>query len=110
MTLNKIFQENKETPCDVSVPWGKKNCKRVIGIKQIAKSIWCGTVTRGRKITGRWVWDTRRFDNPVFISSIAKVNGKPKRFTKLPLCERIKELVRAEIKKQKEANNAEETA
>ena len=110
MTLNKIFQENKETAMTVSVPWGKKSCKRVIGIKQIAKSIWCGTVTRGRKITGRWVWDTRRFDNPVFISSIAKVNGRPKRYTKLPLCERIKELVRAEIKKQKEANNAEETA
>ena len=110
MTLNKIFQENKETAMTVSVPWGKKNCRRIIGIKQIAKSIWCGTVTRGRKITGRWVWDTRRFDNPVFISSIAKVNGKPKRYTKLPLCERIKELVRAEIKKQKEANNAEETA
>lgn len=110
MTLNKIFQENKETPCDVSVPWGKKSCKRVIGTKQIAKSIWCGTVTRGRKITGHWVWDTRRFDNPVFISSIAKVNGRPKRYTKLPLCERIKELVRAEIKKQKEANNAEKTA
>ena len=110
MTLNKIFEENKETPCDVSVPWGKKNCKRVIGIKQIAKSIWCGTVTRGRKITGRWVWDTRRFDNPVFISAITKVNGKPKRFTKLPLCDRIKELVRAEIKEQKEANNAKETA
>ena len=110
MTLNKIFQENKEAAMTVSVPWGKKNCRRIIGIKQIAKSIWCGTVTRGRKITGRWVWDTRRFDNPVFISAIAKVNGKPKRYTKLPLCERIKELVHAEIEKQKEVNNAEETA
>ena len=110
MTLNKIFEENKEIPYVASVPWGQKKYKRVIGLKQIAKTIWCGTVTRGRKVTGRWVWNMYRFENPVFISSVVKVNGKPKRFTKLPVCERIKELVCAEIKKQEEANNAEETA
>ena len=111
MTLNKISQENKEIAMPISVVWGKKNCRRIIGIKQIAKSVWCGTVTRSRKITGRWVWDTRRFDNPVFISSIVMVNGKPKRYTKLPLCEKIKELVNAEIAKQKgDEKHAEKTA
>lgn len=106
MTLNKIFENNKETAMTVSIPWGKKNCQRIIGIKRIAKSVWCGTVTKNKKVTGRWVWDMHRFDNPVFISSIVMVNGKPKRYTKLPLCEKIKELVNAEIAKQKggEAN------
>lgn len=101
MTLNKIFENNKETAMTVSIPWGKKNCQRIIGIKRIAKSVWCGTVTKNKKVTGRWVWDMHRFDNPVFISSIVMVNGKPKRYTKLPLCEKIKDLVRNEIGKQK---------
>lgn len=110
MTLNKIFESNKETAMPVSVVWGKKNCRRVIGIKQIAKSVWCGTVTRSRRITGRWVWDTRRFDNPVFISSIVTVNGKPKRYTKLPICEKIKDLVRNEMMKEGDEANAVKTA
>ena len=110
MTLNDIFEENKETPYTFSVPWGKKKYEKAIHTKQVSQSIWCGTVTQKKRTVGRWIWDINRFFSPVFISSIAKVNGKPKRFTKLPVCERIKELVRAEIKKQGEANNAEETA
>ena len=35
MTLNKIFEENKETPYVASVPWGQKKYKRVIGLNHI---------------------------------------------------------------------------
>lgn len=64
MTLNKIFEENKEIPYVASMPWGQKKYKRVIGLKQIAKTIWCGTITRGQKVTGRWVWNMYRFEKP----------------------------------------------
>ena len=110
MTLNDIFEENKELPYISSVPWGKKKYEKAIHAKQVSQSIWCGPVMQGKRTIGRWIWDTNRFFSPVFISSIAKVNGKPKRYTKLPICEAIKKLVLAEIEKQKkegEANDKE---
>lgn len=110
MTLNDIFEENKETPYVSSVSWGKKKYEKAIHAKQVSQSIWCGTVTQKKRTVGRWIWDANRFYSPVFISSVTKVNGKPKRYTKLPVCEAIKKMVLAEIKKQEEANNAEETA
>ena len=110
MTLDGIFRENKELPYVSSVPWGKKKYEKAIHAKQVSQSVWCGTVMQGKRTVGRWIWDTNRFFSPVFISSIAKVNGKPKRYTKLPVCEAIKKMVRVEIKKQEEANNAEKTA
>ena len=110
MTLDDIFEENKELPSVSSVPWGKKKYEKAIHAKQVSQSVWCGTVMQGKRTVGRWIWDTNRFFSPVFISSIAKVNGKPKRYTKLPVCEAIKKMVRVEIKKQEEANNAEKTA
>ena len=85
----------------LTILWGKKNCKRTIQVHQIEKTIWCGTVVRNRRFMGRWVWNITRFQNPMFISSIAKVNGKPKRYTKLPICEAIKKIVLAEKKKKK---------
>ena len=110
MTLDDIFEENKKTPYVSSVPWGKKKYEKAIHAKQVSQSIWYGTVTQKKRTVGRWIWDTNRFFSPVFISSIAKVNGKPKRYTKLPVCEAIKKMVLAEIEKQEEANNAKETA
>lgn len=110
MTLDDIFEENKELPYVSSVPWGKEEYKKAIHTKQVSQSVWCGTVTRGKKIVGRWIWDTNRFFSPVFISSIAKVNGKPKRYTKLPLCEKIKDLVRTEMMKKGDEANAVKTA
>ena len=110
MTLDDIFRENKELPYVSSVPWGKEEYKKAIHAKQVSQSVWYGTVTQKKRTVGRWIWDTNRFFSPVFISSIAKVNGKPKRYTKLPVCEAIKKMVRVEIKKQEEANNAEKTA
>ena len=111
MTLDDIFRENKELPYVSSVPWGKKKYEKAIHAKQVSQSVWYGTVTQGKRTIGRWIWDTNRFFSPVFISSIAKVNGKPKRYTKLPVCEAIKKMILAEIEKQKEErNNAEKTA
>ena len=110
MTLDDIFEENKELPYISSVPWGKKKYEKAIHAKQVSQSIWYGTVTQKKRTVGRWIWDTNRFFSPVFISSIAKVNGKPKRYTKLPVCEAIKKMVLAEIEKQEEVNNAKETA
>ena len=110
MTLNDIFEENKELPYVSSVPWGKKKYEKAIHAKQVSQSVWCGTVIQKKKTVGRWIWDTNRFFSPVFISSIDKVNGKPKRYTKLPVCEAIKKMVLAEIEKQKkegEANDKE---
>ena len=109
MTLDDIFRGNKELPYVSSVPWGKKKYEKAIHAKQVSQYIWCGTVTQKKRTVGRWIWDTNRFFSPVFISSIAKINGKPKRYTKLPVCEAIKKLVLAEIKEQKEveANNKE---
>ena len=110
MMLDDIFEENKKTPYISSVPWGKKKYEKAIHAKQVSQSIWYGTVTQKKRTVGRWIWDTNRFFSPVFISSIAKINGKPKRYTKLPVCEAIKKLVLAEIKKQKkevEANDKE---
>ena len=82
MMLDDIFEENKELPYISSVPWGKKKYEKAIHAKQVSQSVWCGTVMKGKKIVGRWIWDTNRFFSPVFISSVVKVNGKPKRFTK----------------------------
>ena len=110
MTLDDILEENKKLPYVSSVPWGKKKYEKAIHAKQVSQSVWCGTVTQKKRTVGRWIWDTNRFFSPVFISSIAKINGKPKRYTKLPVCEAIKKLVLAEIEKQKkevEANDKE---
>ena len=110
MTLDDICEENKELPYISSVPLGKKKYEKAIHAKQVSQSVWCGTVMQGKRTVGRWIWDTNRFFSPVFISSIAKVNGKPKRYTKLPVCEAIKKMVLAEIEKQKkevEANDKE---
>ena len=92
----------------LTVVWGR-NYLRTIQVNQIDKVTWCGTVIRNKKLIGRWIWSRNRFQNPVLISTIKKVNGKPKRFTKLPICEAIKKIVLAEIKRQKEEGNANKT-
>ena len=97
--LNSIFEKMGETPIKVEVPYGNKKHSRIVGIKRLSRNIWAGTVTRNKKVTGRWAWNISRFDNPVFISQIVSANGKPKRYTKISLCEVIKSLVNKEIEK-----------
>lgn len=66
--INSIFSDEDEEVYTVSLCYKGKKYQRQVGIKILpgAKSVLGGHITRNKKITGRWVWDTRRYDYPVY--------------------------------------------
>ena len=91
--LNKVFEKKGEDAVTISFLYNGKLMQRVAGIKEIGDGIFAGYVTANKKITGRWVWNTRQYDNPVFYSEKVSCHGRPLRITKGALNEALKDLV-----------------
>lgn len=98
--VNSVFSQYHEELYTVKFHLGDKEFQRQIGIKMLERSIFAGHITRNKTVSARWVWDVRRYDNPVFYTI---TNGSKDKFAKTNtfvttmMNEQIREFVKAAV-------------
>lgn len=91
---NQIIMDNEEAYTIVIEMENGKTAQRCAGIRKYGRDAYCGYLTKNKKLMGRWLWNMKSYNQPVFFSALKSDSwGRPLHTTRGPLIEALRNLV-----------------